>query len=152
MTAESASAPASVDLAEFGADRPDLAELASAQLAPLENRTQGWPDSWRELARSLYITLAFGPRAMPEHAGAQLACELVLGIAADLGGGQLYINQGADIHRSAMATRVIALLAQNRQDYMAVARLVGITDRHVRRIEARWLRAERARRQGELPL
>ncbi|QXL84100.1 Mor transcription activator family protein [Comamonas sp. NLF-1-9] len=134
------------------AERPELAELSSAQLAPLENRTQAWPDSWRELARSLYISLVFGAQGLEDDAGAQLACELVLGIAADLGGGQLYINQGADIQRSAMAARVIALLAQHRQDYVAVARLVGITDRHVRRIEARWLRAERARRQRELPL
>lgn len=140
------------DVAQIAAERPDLAELTPEQLAPMELRVSGWPESWRELARSLYITLAFGRVGMAEADAAHLAADLMLGIAADVGGLQMYINQGADIQRSAMAARIIRLLAEHRQDYVAVAKLVGQSDRHIRRIEQRWLRAERARRQGELPL
>ena len=138
------------DLDLLAADRPDLAELSNEQIAPIEARTAGWPDSWRDIARSLFVTLATRADALAPVAAAELAVELMLGLAADLGGSQPYINQGADIQRSGMAARVIALLAQQRQDYDRVAQLVGMSVRHVRRIEARWLRAERARRQRSL--
>ncbi|CAM5787648.1 hypothetical protein OPEN69S_02028 [Ottowia pentelensis] len=134
------------------ADRPDLAELSGEQIAPIEARTAGWPDSWRDIARSLFVTLVSRADALAPVAAAELAVELMLGLAADLGGSQPYINQGADIQRSGMAARVIALLGQQRQDYDRVAQLVGMSVRHVRRIEARWLRAERAKRQRTLEL
>lgn len=141
-----------VDLDLLLADRPDLAELSGEQIAPIEARTAGWPDSWRDIARSLFVTLVSRADALAPVAAAELAVELMLGLAADLGGSQPYINQGADIQRSGMAARVIALLGQQRQDYDRVAQLVGMSVRHVRRIEARWLRAERARRQRVLEL
>lgn len=152
--------PAAAALPEGGADplfeRPDLAELSAQQLAPFERLIDGWPESWCDLGRSLYVTLAFGDERLaellPAPQCAALARNLVLGIAADLGGSQPYINQGADIHRSAMAARVVALLAEQRQNYARVAQLVGMSERHVRRIESRWLRAERARRQLSLSL
>ena len=142
--------PSELDL--LGADRPDLAELSAEQIAPIEVRVAGWPDSWRDIARSLYVTLVSRAEPFAPSAGAALAVELMMGIAADLGGSQPYINQGSDLQRSGMAARVIDLLERHRQDYARVAQLVNMSERHVRRIEARWLRAERAKRQGMLPL
>ena len=144
--------PGTADLDLLSADRPDLAELGAEQLAPFEARSAEWPESWRDIGRSLYITLISRAPPQPPADAVDLAVELVLGIAADLGGSQPYINQGGDLQRSGRAARVIELLAHHRQDYERVAHLVGLSARHVRRIEARWLRAERARRQGTLAL
>ena len=143
------------DLDLLAAARPDLAELTAEQIAPIEARTAGWPESWRDIARSLYVTLVSrgeAARAPDAAQAAQLAVELMLGVASDLGGTQPYINQGRDLKLSGMASRVIELIASTRQDYARVAQLLNISERHVRRIEARWLRAERARRQGTLAL
>ena len=132
----------------------DALTVTPEETAMLETRIAGaaWPDSWREIARSLYVTLLTGDQAMACEPAVELAIELTLGIAAHMGGTQPYINQGIDIQRSSTAARVIQLLGQHRQDYAHVAQLVGLSDRHVRRIEARWLLSERARRQGVLPL
>lgn len=136
-------------------ERLDLSELKVEQLAPLEALMPAdWPETWRELATSHYLTLlsAPGSDAVPAASLASLAVALALGVAQDMGGTQPYINQGTDMQRSSMVTRVIELLGQHRQDYARVAQTVGLSERHVRRIEARWLHAERARRQGALPL
>lgn len=135
--------------------RLDLTELTTEQLAPLEAlMAHDWPDTWRDLATSQYITLLSAPGAgeIPASALASLAVALTLGIAQDMGGSQPYINQGSDLQRSSMVVRIVELLEQNRQDYPRVAQMVGLSERHVRRIEARWLNAERARRQGALQL
>jgi hypothetical protein len=132
------------------AERPDLAELCAEQIAPIEARMADWPDSWRDIARSLYVTLVSRPGALAPADAAGMAVELMMGVAADLGGAQPYINCGSELRRSSMAARVMDLLRQHRQDYDRVAKLVHMSARHVRRIEARWLRAERARRQGVL--
>ncbi len=136
-------------------ERLDLAELLPEQIAPLEAlMPRDWPDTWRELATSHYVTLlsAPGAGAVPPASLASLAVALTLGIAQDMGGSQPYINQGSEMQRSSQALRVIELLDHTRQDYPRVAQMVGLSERHVRRIEARWLRAERARRQLGLPL
>ena len=136
-------------------ERLDLAELLPEQLAPLEAlMPPDWPESWRDLATSQYVTLlsAPGASAVPPASLASLAVALTLGIAQDMGGSQPYINQGDAIQRSSQALRVVELLQLHRQDYERVAQLVGLSARHVRRIEARWLRAERAKRQLGLPL
>ena len=140
------------DLDLLAAARPDLAELTAEQIAPIEARTAGWPESWRDIARSLFVTLMSRPDGAAPADAAQLAVELMLGVASDLGGTQPYINQGRDMKLSGMASRVIDLIASTRQDYARVAQLLNMSERHVRRIEARWLRAERARRQGVLQL
>lgn len=140
------------DLDLLAADRPDLAELSAEQIAPIEARMAGWPDSWRDIARSLYVTLVSRADALAPADAAALAVELMMGVAADLGGSQPYINQGSDLRRSGMAARVIELLERHRQDYARVAQLVNMSERHVRRIETRWLRVERARRQQVLEL
>lgn len=138
------------DLDALAADRPELCELTTEQIAPIEARTSGWPDTWRDFARSMYVTLVSQPNALPPQQAATQAMMLMLGLASDLGGTQPYINQGSDLQRSGMAARVIQLLDQHHQDYARVARLVNISERHVYRIHQRWLRAERARRQGSL--
>ena len=140
----------SSDIDLLTAGRPDLEELSIDQIRPIEVRSAGWPDSWRDIARSLYVTLLSRTPPLDPSEAATLATELMLGIAADLGGSQPYINQGSDLQRSGMAVRVMDLLRRHHQDYARVAQLVSMSERHVRRIEVRWLRAERARRQGSL--
>jgi hypothetical protein len=132
------------------AERPDLAELSAEQIAPIEARTGGWPESWRDFARSFYVTLISRGQPLASAAAASLAVELTLGVAADMPGAQPYINIGSDLQRSALTERVVDLLRRHRQDYDRVGQLVGMSPRHVRRIEARWLRAERAKRQTAL--
>ena len=48
-------------------DRPDLSELDAEDLAPIERRMRDWPESWCDIARSLYITLAFAGEAPMEQ-------------------------------------------------------------------------------------
>ena len=136
-------------------DRIEITNLTADQIAPLEAlMSPEWSDTWRELATSQFITLLSAPGAAAVAPGmlAQLAVELTMGIAQDLGGTQPYNNQGRDMKLSGMAAREIDLIASTRQDYARVAQLLNMSERHVRRIEARWLRAERARRQGTLAL
>lgn len=135
-------------------DRMDPSELPKEQLAVLEAlMPPGWPDVWRELATSHYITLlsAPGSDAVQPSALAQLALALALGIAADLGGTQPYIPVGALLAASSKARRVIELLAQ-RHGYLDVAKATGLTESRVRRIESDWRRQQYAERQGALPL
>lgn len=150
--AAEAAATEAADVDLLLTERPDLADLTLEQIAPIELRTAGWPESWRDLARSLYITLVTRPAAPAARDACALAAELMIGIAADMGGMQPYINVGSELQRSGKITRVIALLRAYRQDYDRVGKEVGLTARHVRRIEASWLRQERARRQRDLPL
>lgn len=132
-------------------DRPDLTELDAEDLAPIELRMRDWPESWCDIARSLYIILAFAGEAplQPQEAAEQ-AVHLLMGLVADIGGTQPYIPVGSLLARDSETKRIINLLQQHRQDYARVATLVGLSERHVRRIEARWLSAERAKRQGAL--
>lgn len=132
-------------------DRPDLAELDAEDLAPIELRMRDWPESWCDIARSLYITLAFaGDEPLQPQEAAEQAVHLLMGLVSDIGGTQPYIPVGSLLTREAETRRIIGLLQQHRQDYGRVATLVGLSERHVRRIEARWLSAERAKRQGAL--
>lgn len=132
-------------------DRPDLSELDAEDLAPIERRMRDWPESWCDIARSLYITLAFaGEAPMEQQEAAEQAVHLLMGLVVDIGGTQPYIPVGSFLARDSETKRIINLLQQYRQDYARVATLVGLSERHVRRIEARWLSAERAKRQGAL--
>jgi len=132
------------------ADRPDLSELSAEQIAPIEARMTDWPESWRDIARSLYITLVSRRDALAADMAADMAVELMMGVVADMPGAQPYINCGSDLWRSRRVVRILDLLGKHRQDYDRVGQLVGLTPRHIRRIESAWLRAERARRQREL--
>ena len=68
--------------------------LTVQELAPLEALLQPtWSETWRDLATSFYLTLVSlpGSVATPKEMLAQLAVQLVLGVAEDLGGTQPYI-------------------------------------------------------------
>lgn len=134
--------------------RLDLSDLTADQLQPLEGMmTPTWPDTWRDLATSHYVTLLSAPGSdqVPSQALAGLAVALTMGIAQDLGGTQPYIPVGADVMSSARTRRVIELLAQ-RKSYKEVADATGITASRVRNIERAWRQEQIARRQGVLDL
>ena len=135
-------------------DRMDPTELPYEQLAPLEAlMPSDWPDLWRELATSHFITLVSAPGSSAVHpaALARLALALALGIAADHGGTQPYIPVGALLAASSKARRVIELLDQ-RTSYRDVATATGLTESRVRRIESDHRRQQWSQRQGSLPL
>lgn len=135
-------------------DRKDLAEMRPDELAPLEAlMAPEWPDTWRELATSLFVTLLSAPGSaqVPPHALARLAVAQTLGIALDMGGTQPYIPIGADVMSSARVHRVVELLEQQRS-YKQVADATGLTESRVRHIERAWRREQIAARQGRLPL
>ena len=135
-------------------ERIDLSQLTQEQLAPLEAlMPPGWPDTWRELATSHYVTLisAPGADAVELSSLANLAIALTLGIAQDLGGSQPYIPVGADVMSSARARRVMELLGQ-RLGYKQVADATGLTESRVRQIESEWRKQQMLLRQGQLQL
>ena len=135
-------------------DRLDLAALSSAQIAPLDALMGAeWPDTWRDLATSHFVTLVSAPgaQAVDNVALARLAVALTLGIAQDLGGSQPYIPVGAMLAASAKARRALELLDQ-RASYRQVADATGLTESRVRQIEAEYRRQQAAARQGQLQL
>ena len=135
-------------------ERPDLSELTAEELAPLERLFDPLtPETWRDFARSLYVTLRFLLAGRNGDAAfAALAMELTRGLAADLGGTQPYIPAGAQMLAGARVRRVVELLNQGKT-YAEVAQLCGkISERRVRNIQAAWLREQRAARQGRLDL
>ena len=135
-------------------DRRDLAEMRPDELTPLEAlMSPEWPDTWRELATSQFVTLLSAPGAgqVAPSALAQLAVVLTMGIAQDMGGTQPYIPVGADVMSSARVRRVVDLLAQQ-LSYKQVADATCLTESRVRHIERAWRREQIAARQGRLPL
>ncbi len=137
------------------ATRPDLSDLTAEDLAPLERLFSPLtPDTWRDLARSLYLTLRtlYANGAHTDDELAALAMVLVRGIAADLGGTQPYIQAGSQLLASARARKAIELRCQG-LSYREVAHQCGkITEARVRQIETAWMREQRALRQGSLDL
>ena len=136
------------------AERPDLADLTAAEIAPIEQQFDPLtPDTWRNFARSLYITLR--TLFADQHTDANLALLAMLltkGIATDEGGTQPYIPVGSLLMQSARVHRVVELCASGKS-YAEVARLVGnITEPRVRHIERAWRQEQRALRQGTLDL
>jgi len=136
------------------AQRPDLCDLNADAIAPIERLFDPLtPDSWRDLASSLYVslrTLLAGQQSDDQLA--QLAMQLTRGIAMDLGGSQPYISVGSQLMTSARARKVIDLCSRGKS-YAEVARLVGnITEPRVRQIERAWRAEQRALRQGTLDL
>lgn len=135
-------------------ERHELAELPATRLEPLAGQLPpSWPETWRELATSLYVTLISAPGAQstqPE-ALAQLAMALTLGLAQDLGGTQPYIPVGAMLAASARARRAMEM-RQRGASYKQAADATGLTESRIRKIEAEWQREQIALRQGRLPL
>lgn len=133
-------------------ERRDWSQLTSAELAPLEALMQpSWSEAWRDLATSFYVTLICLPGATPaQHPQlAQMAVQLLMGVAQDLGGSQPYIAVGVDVVSSARFQKVVALLQQG-MSYKAVAKACSITVGHVRRIESAWRQEQWAARQQSL--
>lgn len=135
-------------------DRPDIEEMSMDDLAPLSGQLPpDWPETWRNLATSHFVTLVSAPGAKDVDATvlAQLAMALTLGIAQDQGGTQPYIPVGAMAAAGARARRAIELLGQ-RCSYQEAARATGLTESRIRKIEAEWRREQLAQRQGRLDL
>lgn len=134
-------------------DRIDLAHMKPEQIAPLEALMSSWPDCWRDLATSHYVTLLSGPAGALTDAEpaelAKLAAALTMGIVHDLGGSQPYIPVGAVLVANSKARRVIDLLEQ-RKTYRQVADATGLTESRVRQIESEWRRQQMAERQQGL--
>lgn len=114
--------------------RPKLYELRQEQIFALESKfSVKWSETWKDLARSCYATLLCHIQSTaisPE----ELAVQLTLGIAEDLGGTQPYIPIGFSRAKEGSAIRVIELLAAG-HDYKSVADQCGITVNRVRRLE-----------------
>ena len=129
-------------------DRLDISDLTSKQIEPLECLMQAeWSDTWRDLARSHFVTLLGEPGA-DERKCAEQAVRLTLGIAHDMGGEQHYIPVGVQLLKIRRIQRVIELL-QSGHDYQATAKIVGLTEPGIRKIERRWRLAKRAAAEAE---
>ena len=117
--------------------QPDLSRLTSADLVPIEVlMAPDWPEVWRDLARSAYISMVSYPALSDgiEIDYAALAVEIARGIARDLGGTQPYIPVGVAVDHRANETKVMELLRQG-QSYKAAADACGITENRARHIE-----------------
>lgn len=132
-------------------ERMELTALSPEQIAPLERAMPpDWPETWKELSTSHYLTLLSMTGAVPADC-ARLAMLLTQGIAQDLGGRQPYIPVGAGVIAGARARRVIELL-EARRSYKDVASITGLTESRVRQIEGAWRREQIELRQGTLQL
>lgn len=114
--------------------RMNVYDLKPDQVKPLEDRMTGsWPDVWRELALSVYVTLISLPlwRKMSE---AEMAEHITRGLGNDLGGTQPYIPNG---QQKAAVERVAKVRQMLREglDYKEVGRALGVTEARVRVIE-----------------
>lgn len=129
--------------------RLKLHELSASQIEPLEKLfTPGWPDVWKELARSFFCTLLSSEHAAqlaksapPGMQPQNLAIALTLGIAKDLGGTQPYIPCGKKQDTKERTDKVLQQLRAG-NDYQATARACGITASRVRNIERMHRRAQ----------
>lgn len=135
--------------------RPDLAQVQLEHLAPIEAllATTNWPQIWRDLAVSHYVTLIhlLGSADVERAKLARLAKSLTLGIVQDIGGTQPYIASGDRLLITARAQVALQLLAQGKS-YRDVARATGVTPSRVRQIESDYRRQKMQQRQSQLPL
>lgn len=133
-------------------ERMALQEMPAQQLEPLRLLMPAdWPDVWRELATSHYVTLlsAPGSNEVAPALLAHLAVALTMGVAQDLGGSQPYIPVGAMLMANAKARRAIDMLSAG-ASYRAAAVETGLTESRIRQIESEWRRQQIALRQGRL--
>jgi Mor family transcriptional regulator len=109
-------------------------DLKAEQVQPLDRSIPGaWPETWREVALSFFITLLSLPnwRQLSEE---QLAMRAAAGVGEDLGGTQPYIPVG---ERAADSTRREVVLGHLKKgmSYREAARATGLTENRVRKIE-----------------
>lgn len=117
--------------------RMDASTLGAERLAPLDAlMSPQWPEIWREMAASLYVTLLSAPGAstVPLPTLASLAVSLAHGVTEDLGGAQHYIPRGNLHHASTRANRAMAMLAKG-QSYRDAAKATGLSEPRIRQIE-----------------
>lgn len=122
--------------------RPSLHQITAQDIAPIEAAFMpGWTDTWKEFARSFYITLVNQPaQACPNPV--ETAVALVYGIAKDLGGTQPYIASGLQKEAIDRTEQVRQMLNQG-ITYKQIADECGITASRVRNIEREERRARR---------
>lgn len=138
------------------AERPRIEQLKPATLAVLEQRFErSWPDAWRELATSVYLSLIGRAGGQAELADEQLDVlaaqseAIMQGLIDDFGGRQLYVGVGQRVLASARAKRVVDLVNSG-MSYEEVAKTTGLVERYVRAIHSEWYYEERKRRQRPL--
>jgi Mor family transcriptional regulator len=131
--------------------RPELHDLTAEQIGPLEALMTGAvPATWRDFARSHYLTLLALHAARAPAELATEAVELTRGIAQDLGGSQPYIPVGHFFAADAKAMRVVnGFTGDNHRE---LATRENITESRVRQILAAWRNEQFERRQGTLAL
>lgn len=94
--------------------RPLLHQVTAQDIAPLEAAFPAkWPEVWKDLARSFYITLT-KQTPMPGADPVETAVALVHGVAKDLGGTQPYIPVGVSPKAEARNQRALQLLAEGK--------------------------------------
>lgn len=120
--------------------------LAPMQELALQPLCQGWPEVWRQYARTVYATLQ--GCALPTTVDpAQLAVLLVQGIVEDLGYSQPYIPIGKDVRRQERLMQMLDLLKRG-HDYRHAASAVGMAERTARRAEVQYLKVLRLLSRG----
>lgn len=127
-------------------ERLKLHSLTAEQLAPLESvMNPAWPEVWRDLAISHYLTLMCHPLAavLDTQARAQLSVELAAGVGKDLGGTQPYIPNGLMNSAKEKFARVVNALKSGKS-YKDVADEEGISSSRVRQIEKQAIERRRS--------
>lgn len=131
--------------------------LTVQDLAPLETlMPEKFPPVWRDMATSLFGALLHPNQPLPlglqGHPPelAQLAVDLTVALANDIGGDTVYIPIGHFLRAGETASKVIS--AFRGHNHLQVAKLAGVTVSRVRQILREYQRAEFERRQGKLPL
>ncbi|MGC4077279.1 MAG: helix-turn-helix domain-containing protein [Rubrivivax sp.] len=117
--------------------RYSISDVPAAHMAELEKFFEGyWPETWREIARSVFIALLIdlGGKELPPVRLARAAVVSLESIVAHLGGSQPYISTRS---RQREIYRRAAILEELRKgdSYNEVARRHGTTERTVRQIE-----------------
>lgn len=119
-----------------------LDRLKPEQIAPLEALLRpDFPESWREIAQSAFVSLLRLGREPAE--AADLAMEMARGVGRDLGGTQFYISVGVELGK---AEKIEAILREfDGSNHRELALRYGFTERAV----YRFLGADRARRKAK---
>ena len=131
-------------------ERLKFHSLTTEQLAPLESvMNPAWPEVWRDLAISHYLTLLCHPIAavLDAQARVQLALELAAGVGKDLGGTQPYIPNGLRNSAKERFDRVVRALKSGKS-YKAVAAEEEVSESRVRHIEKQEIESRRAERRS----
>lgn len=144
---------AAIALDPYPTKLPSVAMLSSTETAALERLFPSkTPDIWRDIALSQFAALSsMLGHVLSNEQIATVAFRTMQSVVSHIGGNQPYIPKGRWVLSDALANKIIALRNQG-TPYEVIARDLNITERYVREIEADWVAAERAARQGKLDL